>query len=186
MHARLAVRTVGVLALVVASVGIVMDATATAGMATTNGTPASGSTAPIIGLLGATPANYASEAAAGVGAVTIQVGWNDAELSQGVFSTAYLSQIQSEIAAARAAHLGVVLDPGLQYPPSWVLAMPNSQFVDQYGDVFNGSEPSANNVVNAVTNQAIRAAEGTYLQWLGTQFSPGQLIAVPRGRGPPR
>ena len=172
-----AVRAVVVLALVVASVGIVMGASSMAGRA-------SGSTAPIIGLLGATPGNYASEAAAGVGAVTIQVGWNDAELSQGVFSTAYLSQIQSEIAAAQAAHLGVVLDPGLQYPPSWVLSMPNSQFVDQYGDVFNGTETSGNNVVNAVTNTAVRAAEGTYLQWLGTQFSPGQLIAVREGGGP--
>ena len=62
--------------------------------------------------------------------------------------------------------------------------MPNSQFVDQYGDVFNGSETSANNVVNAFTNLSVRAAEGTYLQWLGSQFSAGQLIAVRQGGGP--
>ncbi len=166
------------LAVVLASVGIVLGASAKV-------STASGSTAaPILGLLGATPGNYASEAAAGVGAVTIQVGWNDAELSQGVFSTAYLSQVQSEIAAAQAAHLDVVLDPGLQYPPAWVLAMPNSQFVDQYGDVFDGTEPSGNKVVNAVTNTAVRVAEGAYLQWLGTQFTAGQLIAVRQGGGP--
>jgi len=117
--------------------------------------------------------------------VTIQVGWSTVERTKGVFSASYMAQINAQIAAARAAGLGVVLDPGLQYTPTWVFSLPGgTRFVDQYGDAFTGSGPSGDNVANAVTDTAVRSAEGYYLYWLGTQIPAGSLIGVRQGGGP--
>ncbi len=44
--------------------------------------------------------------------------------------------------------------------------------------------PSGNNVANAFTDLAVRAAEGTYLAWLGSQIQPGEIIAIRQGGGP--
>jgi hypothetical protein len=140
---------------------------------------------PILGILGASGNYLSEEKAAGIQAVTVQVGWTNVEATQGVFSATYMGQIQAKIAAARSAGLEVVLDPGLQYPPPWVFSLSGgTRFVDQYGDVFSGSEPSGDNVANAVTDTAVRSAEGTYLAWLGSQITAGEIIAVREGGGP--
>jgi hypothetical protein len=136
-------------------------------------------------VLGVSGNYFSQERAAGIGAVTINVGWNDAEPSPGTFSSSYLSSLQAEIAAARSAGLSVVLDPGLQYPPSWVFSLTGgTRFVDQYGDVFTGSEGSGNDVANAVTDLAVRNAEGSYLAWLGSHIQPGEIIGIREGGGP--
>ncbi len=146
---------------------------------------ATGSVAPDLGLLQATTPNFASEAAAGVDSVTIPVAWSTAEATRGVFSSSYIQQILTEIAAARSAGLEVVLDPGLQYTPNWVFSLPGgTRFVNQYGDVYTGPGASGNNVANAVTDTSVRSAQGYYLHWLGTQIPPGSLIAVRQGGGP--
>lgn len=138
-----------------------------------------GVTEPILGLLGASTPNYGEERAEGVDSVTIQVSWNSSEPSQGTFSASYLEQVQAEMTDARAVGLAVVLDPGLQYAPAWVFGLAGgTQFVDQYGDVFTGPGPSGDDVANGVTDAAVRSAEGAYLEWLGSQISPGELTAV--------
>ena len=114
-------------ALVLACV-IVLSGTALPGV-----TPSSaGATPPILGLLGATPSNYQSEQEAGVDAVTIQVGWDLAEPSPNVFSTTYMGEQGlypgplTKVDQALAAGLKVIIDPGLQYPPQWVVDLPSS------------------------------------------------------------
>ena len=146
---------------------------------------ATGSGAPILGLLQATTPNYPSEAAAGVGSVTIQVAWSTVEGTRGVFSASYIAQIRAQIAAARSAGLQVVLDPGLQYTPNWVFSLPGgTRFVDQYGASFTGTGSSGDDVANAVTDTAVRSAQGYYLYWLGTQIPAGSLLGVRQGGGP--
>jgi len=141
--------------------------------------------APVLGVLNATGNYYPQERAVGVGAVTITAGWDNAEPSQGTFSTSYIAGVRAKVAAAKAAGMGVVLEPGLQYPPAWVFALPGgTRFVNQYGDVFTGSTPSGQNVANGVTDLSVRAAQGTYLNWLGAQFAPGTFLAVRQGGGP--
>ena len=140
---------------------------------------------PVLGVLNASGNYYSQERAVGVGAVTITAGWDNAEPSQGTFSTSYIAGVRAKIAAAKAAGMGVVLEPGLQYPPAWVFALPGgTRFVNQYGDTFSGSTPSGLNVANGVTDLSVRAAEGTYLAWLGAQFAPGTFLAVRQGGGP--
>jgi len=139
----------------------------------------------VLGVLGVTGRYLGTEHASGIGAVTITVGWADAELTPGTFRASYFQQIRDRIAAARAAGLQVILEPGLQFPPAWVFALSGgTRFVDQYGDAFSGDPPSGNNVANAVTNLAVRSAEGQYLAWLATQIDPGSVIAVREGGGP--
>ena len=146
---------------------------------------------PVLGLLGATQPNYTAEQAAGVRAVTVQASWASAEPTQGVFSAAYIdgSQfsegIQQQIDAARADGLEVVLDVGLQYAPAWATTLgAGPRFVDQYGDVYSGAPASGDDVVNGFTDPAVQAAQGAYLAWLGTEITPGSIIAVREGGGP--
>ena len=141
--------------------------------------------APLLGVLGASEQNFSQEHSAGVNVVTIAVGWNDAEPSAGAFSPSFVQGVKSEIASAKSSGLGVVLDPGLQYPPAWVFSLPGgTRFVNQYGDEFTGSETSGNNVANAVTDMAVRNAESTYLAWLGRNIPVGSLTAIRQGGGP--
>ena len=49
---------------------------------------------------------------------------------------------------------------------------------------FSGTTASGNDTVNAVTNMSVRAAEQSYLTWLGQQFAPGTISAVREGGGP--
>ena len=151
--------------------------------------PAGGSSSAIsmlnLGVLGASGNYFAQERAAGIDTVTIGLGWNDAEPSIGNFSSSFAGTVQTEIAKARSAGLSVILDPGLQYPPAWVFSLPGgTRFVDQYGDVFTGSEDSGYNIANAVTDPAVRDAEESYLAWLGSQFQPGEILAVREGGEP--
>ena len=143
------------------------------------------SSTPMVGVVNATGQYFAQERAAGIDAVTLDMGWNDAEPSSGSFSEPYLAQISDEITDASAAGLGVVVDPGLQYPPNWVFSLAGgTRFVNQYGNVFGGSETSGDNVANAVTDPAVRSAEGAYLKWLGAASLSGKVIAIRQGGGP--
>ena len=143
-------------------------------------------TAPILGLLQATVPNFVAERAAGVQSVTLGAVWSLAQpTSATAFSATYAGQLRAEITSARASDLSVVLDPGLQYPPSWAFYLnAETHFVNQYGDVYSGAGSSGNNAINAVTDAAVRTAEGAYLSWLGSVVPAGSIIAVRQGGGP--
>ncbi len=146
---------------------------------------AASSPSPVLGIIGVSTSYLAKVKSAGVGAVTIGIGWASAEPRQGTFSSGYLGYIEREVDAARVRGLLVVLDPGLQYAPNWVFALPGgTRFVNQYGDRFGGTAGSGNEVPNAVTDLAVRSAEATYLSWLGSRFRPGEIMAVREGGGP--
>lgn len=147
--------------------------------------PLTGRKLPGLGLLGATSANFAAERAAGIEFVTVAAGWDLAEPSLGVFSTAYIASVKAKVSEARQLGLQVVLDPGVQYSPAWVFNLPGgTRFVDQYGDVFTGAQASGDDVANAVTDLAVRSAESAYLQWLGSEIAGRELAAVRVGGGP--
>jgi Glycosyl hydrolases family 35 len=145
----------------------------------------SASRQPILGVVGASGNYLAQERTAGVRAVTIGVTWARAEPRKGRYSTNYLRDVKRQIGAARAHGLSVVLDPGLQYAPNWVFALPGgTRFVNQYGQKFTGSPGSGNNVANGITDPSVRSAEAAYMARLGAQFPRGQILAVRCGGGP--
>lgn len=152
---------------------------------TPSGSPAAPSGRPLVGVVGATASHLAEDAAAGVQVVTVGVGWSQLQPGPDTFDPSALAPTLATIDAARADGLQVVLDVGLQYPPSWVFGLPGgTRFVDQYGDAFTGPPGSGDDVANAVTDAAVRTAEGTYLAWLGAHVPAGSLLAVRMGGGP--
>jgi hypothetical protein len=140
---------------------------------------------PILGVLGVSGKYFSAERNAGIQAVTLNAAWSSAEPLPHRFSARYGQALRRRIAAATAAGFKVVLDPGLQYAPAWVFALGGpTRFVDQYGDAFSGAPGSGNDVANGVTDQAVRAAESSYLRYLGSLIPKGTLYAVRAGGGP--
>lgn len=135
------------------------------------------SPAPWFGVLGVGSMSVAPFTAAGFSRVTLQVGWDNYEPTQGVFNPGVIAQAKRTLASYRAAGATVILDPGLQYPPSWVFGLPGqTRFINQYGDVWHGS--LSEDVPNAVYNPAIRAAEEVYLRRLAADLGPSNFAAV--------
>jgi hypothetical protein len=127
--------------------------------------------APWFGVLGVGSMSAAPFTDAGFSRVTLQVGWDNYEPKQGVFNPGVITQAKQALARYRAQGATVILDPGLQYPPSWVFDLPGqTRFVNQYGDVWHGG--LSEDVPNAVYNPAVRAAEGDYLRRLAADLSP--------------
>ena len=147
---------------------------------------AAAATPPVqLGIVGTSGQYFAAEQAAGLQLVVIGVSWSAAEPSSGRFDSSYLSSVRAEIVNARSRSLGVVLDPGLQYPPAWMFSLPGgTRFVDQFGDVYSGPAGSGDDVANAITDNAVRSAEATYLRKLSGKI-PGSLLAAVRAGGGP-
>jgi len=61
----------------------------------------------------------------------------------------------SKINAYRAQGYKIAISVGLQYPPAWVMNMPNGQHIDQFGGVSSG--------VNFSFNQAVRTEASAYI-----------------------
>ena len=115
------------------------------------------------------------EVAAGVQVVHLELGWNNYEPTEGVFNTAYVSQMRQRLATMRAAGLKVVLGAGLQYPPGWAFAYPNSRYVNQYGAT--GRE------LNLTFNASLRAKAARYLARIDADFDLDSFWAVRVGAG---
>lgn len=138
---------------------------------------------PWFGVLEPTPDHAGALAAAGVSVVHLPMSWRAFEPSQGAVSTSYLADVRARYAAYRAAGLRVVLDLGVQYPPSWVFDLPGgTRWVDQYGEVFSGG--LGDDVPDAVWNADVRAAVGRYIARVGTELSDLTFAAVRVGGGP--
>jgi len=136
-------------------------------------------------MLQATPGYYRAEHAAGFGAVVVGAHWSAAEPAAGAFDRGYLASLVAQVRAARRAGMAVTLDTGVQYAPGWVFALPGgTRFVDQYGNAFTGGAGSGDQVPNAVTDMAVRAAMAAYLAALGRAIPAGSLAGVRAGGGP--
>ena len=84
-----------------------------------------------------------------------ELNWASFEPTQGVLSQSYLATMKSELAAYQAAGQKVTLGLGLQNPPAWVMALSNSTYVDQKGDVSTEA--------NFVFSQNVRTAAASFL-----------------------
>jgi hypothetical protein len=101
------------------------------------------------------------------------VAWQSVEPVEGRVDQAYVDSMRARLAQFRAAGMAVVLDTGVQYPPAWLFAYPNSRYVDQYGDAWSSGE-LGKNVADMVFNQQMRDKQQAYLgrlfAALGTDF----------------
>ena len=111
-------------------------------------------TPPLFGVLQPDTHRQTAALQAGLRARTLEIGWNLYEPREGVWNTAYMEQQKKLATQMRAAGFSVILDLGVQNPPDWVLALPNSRFVNQYGDTFQAG--LGINGVNAIFSGAVR------------------------------
>ena len=126
---------------------------------------------PMLGALGADESD-AALAAGGFTSVVVSANWQSIEPTEGGYSASAIASVQDEIDSALAAGLSPSLDVGVQYAPSWIFGVGGgTQFIDQYGDVFTGSQPSGNYIANAITDMNVRAQMGDYIDYLGTHLT---------------
>jgi hypothetical protein len=99
-----------------------------------------------------------------------EFNWASFEPTQGVLSPSYLATMKSELASYQAAGQKVTLGLGLQNPPSWVLSMPNSKYVDQNGNTSTEA--------NFVFSQAVRTAAASYLALVNKSLPLSNFWAI--------
>ena len=139
--------------------------------------PAAASTAPWLGLIAPTSTQLNSLSGSSVAHITVGSSWDLVEPAQNSYSAAADSALKSQIASLRSRGFQVVLDLGLQYPPSWVFTLPGpTRFVDQYGDQWHGD--LSTDVPNLVFNASVRAAAAGYLAHVAAVIGAGNLASI--------
>jgi len=117
--------------------------------------------------------NADTNRAAGLGAVTYEVYWDRLQPFSDRFSLSQFDRARDDLATFRDAGMQIVLDLGLQYPPSWAFTTQNSRYVNQYGDAYTDDLPGSNGL-NAVFNQQVRDLQAAYVdrvfEELGSDF----------------
>lgn len=110
---------------------------------------------PVFGTLISDVERTEVEARRGVRAAMVELAWEDVEPRPGQFDTELLDGTREDIEAHRAAGRTVTLGLGMHTPPPWVFDLPDSTFVDEWGE--ESAEP------NLVFNQRLRTAAEQYL-----------------------
>ena len=113
----------------------------------------------------------------GVSVVMMTVDWTKAEPSNGALDAAYFARKRTELAEYEAAGFDVVLSYGLEHAPAWLLAMPNSGFVNQDGAVYAGSDEA-----NFVFATELRTYAERYTARVFSELG-GEFLAVRIGGG---
>jgi hypothetical protein len=134
---------------------------------------------PIIGTLESQPEHALLTNDAGAPAVVVSISWDQDEKAQSQFDAAYLQGIKQKIARFRQAGKLIVLDLGMQYPPTWIFHSPSAHFVNQYGDSFDPQPGSGDCGVNLVFSQEMRDRYREYVHHifdgLGSDYAAVRL-----------
>ncbi len=109
---------------------------------------------------------------AGVRLVEVGVEWSRFEPAPQQFDQAYIDDLRARFARCAAAGLGVVLTPGFQYAPDWVVELPDGTYLDQYG---NSNPARAPNYVFSAT---VRDAVERYLDRFSAEFPLDGFAAI--------
>ena len=87
--------------------------------------------APTVGVLGSScdAGRVAALRQAGVQLVEVGVEWSRFEPVPQQFDQAYIDELRARFARCAEAGIGVVLTPGFQYAPAWVVELPDGAYV---------------------------------------------------------
>jgi hypothetical protein len=80
------------------------------------------------------------------------------------------------------AGINVTLDLGNQYPPGWIFAIPNSRYVNQFGDTYSTTE-AGKNIPNFVFNNTVRTKLAEYYVHAITDIGTANIYAIRAGGG---
>ncbi len=133
---------------------------------------------PFVGILQNTRTHFASNYDASVRMGILSLHWTRFESVDGGRDAAYIAEKHAELDALKKAGFRVMLDFGTQYAPAWIDDLPNSRFINQYGDAYSGGIGETG--VNAVFNGAVRQKVGSYLDAVLKEFG-GEVEIVRLG-----
>jgi hypothetical protein len=119
-----------------------------------------------------TPDRAAAQAQAGIHLAVLDIAWDRYAPRPGVFDDAYADDVRQRVAACENAGIDVVLGPGLQYPPQWVLDLPAGTYRNEAGEV---PDPP---VANLVFSRAVREAAAVYLHRLDADLGLQRFAAI--------
>jgi hypothetical protein len=120
------------------------------------------------GVLQAGGNRAAQEMSSGISVADFELSWGQYEPQPGVFNENYAAYERSRLAQITAAGQRVTLELGMN-PPGWVLNLdPGARFMNQYGDVWQGT--SSNDAANAVFDPKVRSAEAAYVAHVAADF----------------
>ena len=127
-----------------------------------------------IGLLATscTPERAAAQARAGIRLAVLDVAWDRYEPRPGAFDDTYAADVRQRVTTCENAGVAVVLGPGLQYPPRWVLDLPAGTYRNQAGET---PDPP---VANLVFSRAVREAAAGYLRRLDADLGLERFAAI--------
>jgi hypothetical protein len=125
------------------------------------------------GTLQSDPIHAKSNVEAGLLVATVSLSWERLEPRRNQFSASHFDEARARISDFRAAGQQVVIDLGMQYPPAWIFEIPNSSYLNQFGDRFDDMQPGMH-VPNFVFNAAVRERLDRYIEAVfknvGTEF----------------
>ena len=163
----------------VVAVAVVLAIAAVFGVRALRSGGGSASGAPWFGVIQVSPGSVSTISAAGLNRAVVGVSWRLYEPAPGRIDPAYVAGIAALVSELRSRGVGVVLDPGLQYPPDWVFQLPGAtRFRDQYGVNWTGSTTDGTAVANAVFDPAVRRAEAAYLGRVAADLGGRSFAAV--------
>lgn len=125
---------------------------------------------PEAGTLRTDTAHITALKAAGVYVAEIDVGWDSYETADGTFSSSYATSINTQVTAFRNAGMKVVLGFSFHNTPAWVLALTNSRYINQFGNVGGGP--------NLTFNQVLRDKAAAAITQFNTDVGLSNFYAV--------
>ncbi len=123
----------------------------------------------LFGVLQLRPEHAAEGRAMGLNVAVLAVAWDRFEPRAGEFDAGYIAQLAAQKSAFRRAGYRLQLDPGIQYAPVWVAALPQGRYRNQYGEEFAGGGPGER-LPNVVFNAQVRARIAVYFHELFRQL----------------
>lgn len=111
---------------------------------------------PALGVLLADANDIPADRAAGISEAMIGLYWDAWEPSAGAVDRQYVAAVEAEVHRYRRAGFRVAVDLGLQYAPSWALALPGGRLVDEHG--------ATSGVADFWFSRAVRSAAAAYIR----------------------
>jgi hypothetical protein len=124
----------------------------------------------VFGTLVTSGGTAATEASAGIRNGMMELDWSKYEPRPGVFDATYVAQERKWLSQLKAAGMEVTLGLGLHYTPAWVRSIPDSRYVNQYGQ--------SSSDINFVFNQTVRDQAAVYIAHVGRDLGISNFSAI--------
>jgi hypothetical protein len=124
----------------------------------------------LFGTLDTQISSVGTESRAGLSVGMFELDWASLEPKPGVFSNSWMSGFQHFLWKYREEKMRVTLGLGLNDPPQWVFSLPDSSYVNQFGQVSREAD--------MVFSEPVRQAAEGYLKYVAAHLSLRSVWAV--------